>query len=104
MEWLRSCTTSIGGVRYRVSRAVTAEEALFRYWEELKLLQTVQEKEISTVLLVFPELELFGNYELFEAYCECLQDSLSCSTLGMEDEFQLVSAIYATPTTHQYER
>jgi hypothetical protein len=30
----------------------------------------VPEKQVSTVLLVFPELELFGNYELFEAYCE----------------------------------
>jgi hypothetical protein len=28
------------------------------------------EKEVSTILLVFPEIELFGNYELFEAYCE----------------------------------
>lgn len=80
----------LGGVRYRVSRATDPDEAFFRYWEELKLLQTVPEKEISTVLLIFPEIELFGNYELFEAYCECLQDSLSCSTLGMEEEFQLV--------------
>jgi len=80
----------LGGVRYRVSRAKSVDEAFFRYWEELKLLQTVPEKEISTVLLIFPELELFGNYELFEGYCESLQDSLSCSTLGMEEEFQLV--------------
>ena len=32
----------------------------------------VSEKEMSTVLLVFPELGLFGDYELFEAYCERL--------------------------------
>ena len=30
----------------------------------------VSEKEMSTVLLVFPELGLFGDYELFEGYCE----------------------------------
>jgi hypothetical protein len=29
----------IGGVRYRVSRAKSPDEAFFRYWEELKLLQ-----------------------------------------------------------------
>ena len=27
---------------------------------------------MSTILLVFPELGLFGDYELFEAYCERL--------------------------------
>ena len=72
----------------RVSRAEAVDEAFFRYWEELKLLQTVDEKEISTVLLVFPELKLFGNYEIFEAYCDGLSDSLN--GMGMEHEFQLV--------------
>lgn len=41
-----------------------------RYWEEVAGMLTSTEKEMATVLLVFPELELFGNYELFEAYCE----------------------------------
>ena len=75
----------------RISRAETVDEAFFRYWEELKLLQTVDEKEISTVLLIFPEIDLFGNYEIFEAYCDGLSDSLSSATgMGMELEFQLV--------------
>lgn len=59
-----------GGVRYSISRAHTAEEAFLRYWEEVEILLKSTEKEISTVLLIFPEIELFGNYELFEIYCE----------------------------------
>ncbi|KAJ1442045.1 hypothetical protein B484DRAFT_442458 [Ochromonadaceae sp. CCMP2298] len=80
----------MGGVRYSVSRAVNPDEAFFRYWEEVLLMLQVPEKQVATVLLVFPELELFGNYELFEAYCECLQDALSKSTMGLESEIQLV--------------
>jgi hypothetical protein len=33
-------------------------------------LLVTQEKDMSTVLLVFPEMDLFGNYELFESYCD----------------------------------
>ena len=43
-----------------------------RYWEEVLIVLQTPEKQLSTVLLVFPELELFGNYELFEAYCDWL--------------------------------
>lgn len=32
---------------------------------------------MATVLLVFPELELFGNYELFEAYCDWYEPNLT---------------------------
>ena len=45
---------------------------------------------MSTVLLVFPEMELFGNYELFEAYCDALSDALCASCMGVESELQLV--------------
>lgn len=60
----------LGQVRYTVSRAHTAEEAFFRYWEEVQAVLATSEKNISTVLLVFPELELFGDYELFDAYVQ----------------------------------
>ena len=90
----------IGGVRYTVSRAVGADEAFLRYWEEVLHLLSVPEKEIATVLLVFPELNLFGNYELFEAYCESLNDALCSSTLCLESEIQLgkilTSIIYSS--------
>ena len=45
---------------------------------------------MSTVLLVFPEIHLFGNYELFENYCECLQDALTKSSMNLEEDIQLV--------------
>jgi hypothetical protein len=80
----------MGGVHYAVSRAVLPELAFLRYWEEVEALLAVSEKEVSTVLLVFPELTLFGNYEMFEAYCESLSDALCGSTMGMESEIQLV--------------
>ena len=76
--------------RCRNSRAKGPDEAFYRYWEEVLALLSVPEREISTVLLVFPELELFGNFELFEAYCESLGDALCSSTMCMEDEIQLV--------------
>lgn len=79
----------IGGVRYTVSRTTSADEAFLRYWEEVLQLLSVPEKEIATVLLVFPELSLFGNYELFEAYCESLSDALCSSTICLESEIQL---------------
>ena len=72
------------------SRATGPDEAFLRYWEEVQALLAVPEREMSTVLLVFPELELFGNFELFEAYCESLGDALCSSTMCMEDEIQLV--------------
>jgi len=53
-----------------VSRATTADEAFYRYWEEVLMVLQTPERSMATVLLVFPEIELFGNYELFEAYCD----------------------------------
>lgn len=78
----------MGGVRYTVSRAKDADEAFFRYWEEVEALLSSTEKEMATVLLIFPEIELFGNYDLFEAYCDSLSDALE--TIDFENEIQLV--------------
>ena len=80
----------LGAVRYTISRAVTPEEAFLAYWKEVQATINADEKDISTVLLVFPELELFGNYELFESYCESLSDALSKTTMSMEAVIQLV--------------
>jgi hypothetical protein len=80
----------MGGVRYTVSRAKEVEEAFYMFWKEVHTMLILPEKEISTVLLVFPEIELFGNFELFEAYCESLNDALCSSTMCMENEVQLV--------------
>jgi hypothetical protein len=80
----------LGGVRYSVSRAATPEEAFFEYWRETQLLLATPERELCTTLLVFPEVALFGNYELFEAFCDCLNDALTASSLGLETQVQLV--------------
>ena len=63
---------------------------------------SVPEREIATVLLVFPELDLFGDYELFESYCECLGDALSKSSMNMEKEIQLGNSTYISPKFHEY--
>jgi hypothetical protein len=78
----------MGGVRYTVSRATNIDEAFLRYWEEVEALISSQEKEMATILLIFPEIELFGNFELFEAYCDSLSDALE--TIDFEKEIQLV--------------
>lgn len=80
----------MGNVRYTVSRATGPDEAFYAFWEEVGYILQTPEKNCSTVLLVFPELELFGNYELFESYCESLSDALCASTMCLEDEIQLV--------------
>lgn len=77
-------------VRYTVSRATTCDQAFLSYWKEVQALLSVPERDISTVLLVFPEIDLFGNYEVFENYCDSLSDSLSSASLALEDEIQLV--------------
>jgi hypothetical protein len=77
-------------VRYSVSRATNIDEAFYCYWDEIYRLLSASEKEIATTLLVFPEVGLFGDYELFEAYCDCLSDALSCASMGFEKEIQLV--------------
>lgn len=67
-----------GGVRYTISRTHNVDEAFAVYWAEVQALLQTSERDMSTILLIFPELELFGDYELFETYCECLTDAL-CS-------------------------
>lgn len=44
-----------------VSRAVTLSQAMSAYWSEACAVSTSSEKDVSTVLLMFPEIELFGN-------------------------------------------
>lgn len=60
----------MGGVRYSISRAKTVEEAFYMFWYEVLYMLSTTERECSTVLLTFPEIDLFGNYELFEGYCD----------------------------------
>lgn len=59
-----------GGVLYSSSRAKSPDEAFYQFWLHVLALLSVPERDMATVLLVFPELDLFGNYELFEVFCE----------------------------------
>jgi hypothetical protein len=68
----------MGAVRYSVSRATTAEEAFLAFWQDVEALLAVPEREMSTVLTVFPELGMFGDYEFFE---ECVFRSIGPSFL-----------------------
>ena len=44
----------MGGVRYTVSRAQNTEGAFLAFWEDVLAMVSVPEKEMATVLLVFP--------------------------------------------------
>lgn len=50
-----------GKVRYIVSRSKTVEEVYEDYWKEVNLLRNTDEKEVSTTLLICPEMWMKGN-------------------------------------------
>ena len=79
-----------GGGRYTVSRARSVEEAFLSFWKDVVAMLSVPEKEIATVLTIYPELSMFGDYEFFEEFCNCLGDALGASTMALEKELQLV--------------
>ena len=67
-----------GAVRYTISRATTLVEALQAYWEEAHAMAQATTKDISTVLLVFPEVTLFGyDCTQFDRYSQTLEETLS---------------------------
>jgi len=80
----------MGGVRYTISRTHNVDEAFLRFWQEVYALLSSSEKDMSTILLVFPEIELFGDFEKFEMFCESLNDGLCSSSMCMENQIQLV--------------
>ena len=67
-----------GTVRYTVSRATTLVEAFQAYWEEAHAMAQASSKDIATVLLVFPEVTLFGtDYTQFDRYSQMLEETLA---------------------------
>ena len=65
-----------GNIRYHISHARTIEEAMYDYWKEVQYLENVDEKDISTTLLVFSNPQLFtDDITIFEDYY--------CKILGM---------------------
>ncbi|GMI00828.1 hypothetical protein TrLO_g13555 [Triparma laevis f. longispina] len=81
----------IGKIRYVVTRCTTVEELYERYWEEVKIVDESDEKEVSTTLLIAPEIFMKGNLgvESFEAFSSTLTQTLETGPIA-ERLLQLV--------------
>ncbi|GMI03423.1 hypothetical protein TrVE_jg5907 [Triparma verrucosa] len=81
----------IGKIRYVVTRCKTVEELYERYWEEVKLVDESDEKELSTTLLIAPEIFMKGNggVEGFEVFSGTLTNTLETGPVA-ERLLQLV--------------
>lgn len=76
-----------GSIRYSVSDSLSPEEAFRDFWAEVCTMLGTSETEISTVLLVLPK-QIFSDITFFEAFCDCLDNSLS--ETSFQSEIQLV--------------
>lgn len=54
---------------YNVAKAQNIDQAFYCFWKEIRRFVTFEAIEES-VVLVFPENSLFGNYALFEEFCD----------------------------------
>jgi hypothetical protein len=80
-----------GNIRYTISAARSVEQAFCAFWEEMSVILENTNEEVSTVLLMYGDNGLFmHDIELFEMYTACLDDCLTHSRLGIQDEIQLV--------------
>jgi len=77
----------MGQVFYTVERTTTIEEIYARYWEEVVRVNSNNEKELSTTLMIAPEF-LIDNVEMFENFSQSLTQPLE--SLNVEDLLQLV--------------
>ena len=77
-----------GRVRYIVSRSKTVEEVYEDYWREVNLLRNTEEKEVSTTLLICPEMWMKGNG--------------SGEVSGCEYKASTADSLVASPLTHPH--
>lgn len=77
----------MGQVYYCVDRCESMEDMYASYWEEVVRVEQMDEKDLSTTLLIAPEFCL-DNVELFENFSSSLTNPLE--TLQIEDLLQLV--------------
>lgn len=74
----------MGQVRYTLSTANTLEQAYEDYWSEVNMMLSKPEIEISTVLLLYPNLIDFNDYNMFQEFSTTLDAALS-NTIISED-------------------
>lgn len=77
----------LGKVFYTVDRISRTEHVYRSYWRELVRMESANERELSTTLLILPNYSL-NNVELFENIGNTLTQPLE--PLGLEDLTQLV--------------
>ena len=83
----------IGQVFYTVDRSKETEDMYAVYWEEVVRVERMDEKELSTTLLIAPEF-LIDNVEMFDNFSGTLTQPLEA--LGVE-------VSYAAPCRHTYQ-
>jgi hypothetical protein len=72
----RAGTPVMGLIKYSISIANTKMDAITDYWEHVKLLTVSDDREMSTVLLIFPECHDFNNFDDFETFSNDLDDMI----------------------------
>lgn len=77
----------VGDVYYCVERTSNVEDMYAKYWTEVIRLESHNEKEISTTLMIIPEF-MIDNVELYESFTNTLTQPLT--SLQVEDLLQLV--------------
>ena len=79
-----------GGIHYAISDAVSHEQAFRDFWLQTASFLGKENSEVSTVLLIYSQPELFANIKEFEDFCECLDHALLPYSLNFEEPLQLV--------------
>ena len=71
---------------YTVERTTTIEEIYARYWEEVVRVDSNDEKELSTTLMIAPEF-LIDNVEMFENFSQSLTQPLESLNVEVRNPF-----------------
>lgn len=67
---------SPGLIRYSISRATNVENAHKEYWEEVSYILNSSQNDISTTLLIYPQLDFMSNIEEFDIFSEELDEEI----------------------------
>jgi hypothetical protein len=67
---------SPGLIRYAISQASNIENAHKEYWDEVSFILNSSQDDVSTTLLIYPQLDLMSNMEEFDIFSEELDDEI----------------------------